>query len=122
MGLIATILNFILRPEASHFLGFTAASFVFDLTTVLIGYNNLLKRGIPSYVLLVAVSVLSTLVAGTIIGSFFLNPTFLQNMFGGVILYTLIHGAGGLIGGLLGVSIMKGLQTRLLEVLGLDEL
>ncbi|MEM2478557.1 MAG: hypothetical protein QXF13_06035, partial [Thermoproteota archaeon] len=30
VGIVATIINFIFRPGATHFLGFTAASVVFD--------------------------------------------------------------------------------------------
>lgn len=49
MGVIATILNFLLRPSAVHFLGFTVASIVFDASTRLIGYGNSLNRRIISY-------------------------------------------------------------------------
>ncbi len=112
MGVIATILNFMLRPGASHFLGFTSASFVFDATTWAIGYGNSLDRRLVSSVSLVTVSVLSTLLAGCIIGTFFMNPMFLKNMFGGVVFFAALHGMGGLIGGSLGVTIVRGLEVR----------
>lgn len=86
MGILATILNFMLRPGALHFLGFTAASVVFDATARAVGYRNVLDRRLVSSVILLAFSVLATLVAGFIIGSLFINPMFLSNMFGGVAL------------------------------------
>ena len=33
VGLISTVINFILRPAATHFVGFLAASILFDITT-----------------------------------------------------------------------------------------
>jgi len=112
MGILATILNFMLRPGATHFLGFTAASIVFDATARAVSYKNSLDRRLVSSVILVAFSLLSTLVAGVIIGSFFMNPMFLSNMFGGVAFFAALHGAGGLIGGALGVTIVRGLEAR----------
>lgn len=112
MGMIATLLNFALRPEATHFLGFAAASVVFDVGTWAVGYRNCVGRRLASYVLLLAISVLSALVAGFIIGALFMNPTFLTGMFGGVALFAALHGAGGFIGGALGVTIVRGLEAR----------
>lgn len=112
MGVLATILNFMLRPGATHFLGFTAASIVFDATARAVGYKNSLDRRLVGSVLLVAFSLLSALVAGLIIGSFFMNPMFLSSMFGGVAFFAALHGAGGLIGGALGVTIVRGLEAR----------
>lgn len=112
MGLIATILNFMLRPEATHFLGFTAASVVFDIMTWVFGYKNSFDRRLISSASLVSFSFLSALVAGYIIGTFFMNPMFLSSMFGGVIFFAALHGAGGLIGGILGVILVKGLEVR----------
>ena len=112
MGLVATVLNFILRPGAVHFLGFTAASIVFDAAAVMLGYKNSLDRGLVSSVILVIISLLSTIVAGIIIGTFFMNPMFLSKMFGGVAFFAGLHGAGGIIGGALGVIIIRGLERR----------
>ncbi len=112
MGLVATVLNFILRPGAFHFLGFTTASVVFDVAAVIVGYRNSLDRGLVSSVILVSVSLLSTTVAGLIIGTFFMNPMFLSNMFGGVAFFATVHGLGGIIGGVLGVIITRGLEAR----------
>jgi len=112
MGLIATLLNFVLRPGAVHFLGFTAASIVFDAAAVMLGYKNSLDRGLVSSVIIVMISLLSTTVAGIIIGTFFMDPMFLSKMFGGVVFFAGLHGAGGIIGGALGVIIIRGLERR----------
>jgi len=112
MGLVATILNLILRPGSLHFLGFTVASVAFDAATALIGYKNCLERGRVSYASLVIISLASTIIAGLIIGSFFMNPTFLSNMFGGLMVFAALHGAGGIIGGVLGIVFVMGLEMR----------
>jgi len=112
MGCIATILNFILRPTAFHFIGFTVACAFFDIASHLIGYRNMLDRGLMSHMSLVALSVVSTAMAGLIIGSFFMNPGFLASAFGGVLFFAAIHGGGGLIGGILGIVIIRGLESR----------
>jgi len=112
MGLIATLLNFILRPGSFHFLGFTVACVFFDVTSSLIGYRKILDKGLKSSISLIVLSVVSTTIAGLIIGNFFMNPGFLSNMFGGVLVFAAIHGAGGLIGGALGVVLIRGLESR----------
>ena len=85
MGLIATLLNFVLRPGAFHFLGFTVACVFFDVVSYLIGYRNL-DKGLMSSISLIALSVVSTAIAGFIIGSFFMNPGFLSQMFSLIVL------------------------------------
>lgn len=112
MGLIATVLNFVFRPGAFHFFGFTVACAFFDAASSLTGYGNFLDKGITGYTSLVALSVASTALAGLIIGSFFMNPGFLASAFGGVMVFAAIHGGGGLIGGALGVVIIRGLERR----------
>ena len=44
VGLIATVINFIFNPGAIHFLGFTAASIVFDATSWLVRYKNAFRK------------------------------------------------------------------------------
>jgi len=112
MGLVATILNLILRPGSLHFLGFTVASVAFDAATAMIGYKNCLDRGRVSYASLITISFASTVIAGIIIGSFFMNPVFLSNMFGGVLFFAALHGGGGIVGGVLGIVFVIGLKTR----------
>ena len=112
MGLVATILNLVLRPGSFHFLGFTVASVAFDAATALIGYTNCLECGRVSYASLVIVSFASTIIAGLIIGSFFMNPMFLSNMFGGLMFFAALHGIGGIVGGVLGIVFVTGLKMR----------
>jgi len=111
-GVIATILTLALRPGATHFFGFTAASVVFDVLTKLIGYRNCLEKPILSTISLLSVSIASTAVAGLIIGSLFMNPKFLATMFGGVAFFTGLHAAGGAIGGGIGVVLVRALEAR----------
>jgi len=112
MGLVATALNFVLRPDAIHFLGFTAACILFDAATILIGYDRILANNIKGWSLALAVSTASSAVAGLIIGVFFMNPMFLASAFGGVAFFAGVHAAGGLIGGVLGVTFVRGLESR----------
>jgi len=112
MGLTATALNLFLRPGAFHFFGFTVACIFFDIALRLIGYSNMLDKGLRSHVSLVALSVASTTMAGFLIGSFFMNPVFIANAFGGIIFFAAIHGGGGLVGGVFGIVMIKGLERR----------
>ncbi len=101
-GIIATLLNFVFRPEAVHFLGFTIASFIFDLLSRGVGYERCFSRG---GILATIIAVLSTWIAGFIIGMFFLAKADL-------IVFPLLHATGGLIGALLGLAIIRGLESR----------
>ncbi|MBS7631750.1 hypothetical protein KEJ47_09350 [Candidatus Bathyarchaeota archaeon] len=112
MGTIATMLNFLLRPGAVHFLGFTVASIAFDISTRLTGYRNFLNRRLISYIAVLAISFISTLIAGFIIGNLFMSHVYLLNMYGGVLFFTILHGAGGIIGGIIGIIIMRSLEAR----------
>ena len=111
VGVIATIVNFMFRPTAMHFLGFMAASIVFDVLTFASGYERLFKRRILGSIILVAISIISAAVAGFIIGSFFMAPKALQR-WGGVLGWAGLHAIGGVIGGVVGVSLMNALEIR----------
>ena len=111
-GVIATILTLALRPEATHFFGFTAASVVFDALARLIGYRTCLDRPIPSAISLLFISIASTAVAGLIIGFLFMNPKFLARMFGGVAFFAGLHALGGFIGGVVGLTLVRALMAR----------
>jgi len=67
MGVVGTLLNLIIRPGASHFLGFAAATVMFNFATAIIGYENVFNRGARAFSLVV-VSVTSTTVASINIG------------------------------------------------------
>ncbi|MGQ9680636.1 MAG: hypothetical protein ACUVV4_07745 [Candidatus Bathyarchaeia archaeon] len=112
MGAIATMLNFILRPSAIHFLGFTVASIVFDVSTRLITYEKGFNRRVISNFAILGTSFLSALVAGFIIGSLFMNPVSLSSMYGGILFFAMLHGAGGILGGVIGIVIVRGLEVR----------
>lgn len=108
-GIIATIITLALNPSATHFFGFTTASIVFDVLARLIGYRSCLEKPILSIISLLSVSAVSTAVAGSIIGVLFMNLT----MFGGVALFAVLHVAGGVIGGVIGLILIRALSTRI---------
>jgi len=112
-GVIATIIILALRPNAAYFLGFTTASVIFDVLTRIIGYKNCLEKPVLCIASLLSVSTISMAVAGAIIGTVFTNPNFLTKMFGGVAFFTVLHAIGGIIGGILGIMLMKALSTRI---------
>lgn len=112
LGVLATVLNFVLRPDATHFVGFTVACVFFDVVLSALGYGTVIEGGMKSSIILVVISVVSTSIVGFIISSFFMNPNFLRVTFGSVYLFAAIHGAGGLIGAVLGVTIVRGLESR----------
>ena len=108
-GITATIIMMMLNPNATHFFGFTAASVIFDVLTRLIGYQNCLEKPMLSVVSLLFASVASTAVAGIVIGNLFMNPA----PFGGVAFFSVLHAAGGVIGGTIGLMLIKALSTRI---------
>ena len=112
VGFIATLLNFILIPGANQFLGFTAASIFFDITLSLLKYNNTVEGGMRSNITLVAVSAAATFLAGYIIGNLFLAPQVLENVYGNVFFFAGVHMAGGLAGSLIGITLLRGLESR----------
>jgi hypothetical protein len=114
VGLIATVVSFIMNPGGVHFLGFTGASFVFEGFTFVIGFDRILENDLMGWGLLLMASIISTMVAGVIIGTFFMNPVFLASAFGGIVFFAGLHGAGGFVGGILGVIIVSGLEKRVM--------
>ena len=111
IGLVATGISFVLNPGGLHFLGFAAASFVFDLLTRFIGYSNCFGKPILTILTLLPVSVVSAAFAGFTIGSFFMPSQALINL-GGVLGWVGLHAAGGVIGGAIGVSLVSALNSR----------
>jgi hypothetical protein len=111
VGLIATAVNFAINPAAVIFLGFTAASIVFDATSKLAGYENTFAKPKSTMAVAVAASVVSAAVAGFIIGSFFMPAAALVS-WGGVLGWAGLHAAGGLIGGILGGALVNMLISR----------
>jgi len=113
VGLVATVINFSFptRPDSVFFLGFTVASFVFDVLAWLLGYRNLFEKALTSTLSLVLISVLSAAVAGSIIGLFFMPATALASV-GGVLGWAALHGVGGVIGGFIGAPLTTALTAR----------
>jgi hypothetical protein len=112
-GIIATIITLILNPFSTQFLGFTVASIIFDVLTKLIGYRNSLEKPKLSVISLLFASLVSTATAGTIIGYIFMDSNFLLTFFGGVTFFAILHAAGGVIGGIIGIFLTKTLSTRI---------
>lgn len=111
VGLIALIINMMVRPTALHFFGFFAASIVFDLLTFFSGYKRIFRKRLAGSITLFAISVFSAAVAGLIIGSFFMPPQALTS-WGGMAGWAGLHAVGGIIGGAVGVTLMNALTVR----------
>jgi hypothetical protein len=111
VGLIATVVNFVFNPSGFHFLGFTAASVIFDITAWLIGYDRCFRKPLSVAVSMFSVSILSAAVAGLIIGMFFMVAPALTR-WGGVLGWAGLHAAGGVIGGFIGITLVTGLSAR----------
>jgi hypothetical protein len=111
VGIIATVINFMLNPYGVHFLGFTAASIVFDLVTSLVGSDRIFKTTAVTTVSMLAVSTLSAAFAGLIIGYFFMAAVAMYR-WGGIFGWAALHAVGGIIGGFVGVALITGLTVR----------
>jgi len=110
-GLVATLVNFIIRPTALHFLGFTAASLIFDGLTGLIGYRRCFGNPKTGVVGIASASLLSSAAAGVIIGSLFMLPNLLAAV-GGLVVFTGLHVTGGAIGAAVGIALIRALEAR----------
>jgi hypothetical protein len=110
IGLIATGINFALGGGI-HFLGFTVASIFFDLATRLIGYDNSFKKPAFAIISMMMFSIISSALAGYIIGTFFMAGPGIVN-WGGVIGWAGLHTVGGVIGGIIGTFLILALTNR----------
>lgn len=111
VGLIALIINMIVRPTALHFFGFLAASVVFDILALISGYNRIFEKRLIGSMILIIISVTSAAFAGLVIGSFFMAPSALIQ-WGGVLSWAGLHAGGGIIGGTIGITIVNALSVR----------
>lgn len=111
VGIVATVINFVLNPAGVHFLGFTVASVVFDVLTRLMGYENCFGGKILGGILTLAASAASAAVAGFMIGSIFMAAPNLAP-WGGVLGWVLLHVAGGVIGWIIGTALVVSLEAR----------
>ncbi|NWF86264.1 hypothetical protein HXY32_00370 [Candidatus Bathyarchaeota archaeon] len=112
-SIIATIITLTLNPSATQFFGFTAAGIVFDILTKLVGYKNSLDKRVLSTITLLFVSFVSTTTTGVIIGSLFMNSTFLTALFGGIAFFAMLHATGGVAGAIVGIVLTKTLSARI---------
>lgn len=110
IGLIATVINFALGGGI-HFLGFTAASIVFDLVTKLAGYDRAFKKPLYTVVSMMVASISSATVAGYLIGVFFMAGPAMAK-WGGVLGWAGLHAVGGIIGGAIGTFLVLALKAR----------
>jgi len=111
IGMIATIINFILVPNPYHFLGFTVAAIFFDFTITISGFNRVFTRKTYTIVSMMPISILSATLAGYIIGTLFMGGATLAAM-GGAFGWAGLHAVGGVIGGAIGASLAIGLDAR----------
>jgi hypothetical protein len=111
IGLIATVINFAINPQAVIFLGFTAASVVFDAATGLASQGSFYARPRNVFALAILASAISASVAGILIGLFFMAGPALA-VWGGVAGWAALHTAGGLVGGTLGGLLVNMLVSR----------
>jgi hypothetical protein len=108
VGLVVAGMTFMVNPTAFQMLGFVVASIVFDIVTRLLGYERLFKNLTLGGMILVVISVLCTGLAGTIIGIFFMGFRTVQ----AILMFAGLHAIGGLIGGIIGVVLVKALVAR----------
>lgn len=106
-GLIVTLLTLAFRPGAFHMLGFLAASILFDLTTKAVGYGLLSDR-LKGGVVFFFTSLISSALAGFIIGSLFMNIKAVS----GILFFMGLHMVGGIMGSVIGVTLINALDVR----------
>lgn len=109
-GLLVSALTFMLQPNAFQMLGFIGASFLFDVLTRTIGYKSVFDRPLPSTFALVSLSVLSAWFAGLTIAFIVMNMASLS----GALVFSGLHATGGLLGGVIGIIIVRALNTRMI--------
>lgn len=115
IGAIATVINFVLRPSAVHFLGFTVASIFFDLAISFVGFTKPFSKKAYTVASIMPISIASAALAGYLIGTFFMSGPALAPM-GGVIGWAAMHAIGGIIGGAIGISLVIGLDARKVRI------
>ena len=111
VGFIALIINLMVRPTALQFVGFFAASIVFDVLSFISGYSRIFGKRLVGSLILFIISVISAAVAGFIIGLLFLSPSLLAS-WGGLLGWMGLHAVGGIIGGIIGLVLMNALSAR----------
>jgi hypothetical protein len=111
VGFVATIINFALAGGL-HFLGFTVAAIFFDLVIAIIGYGRVFKRSINTIISMMMAAIASAALAGAIIGLLFMAGSPLLGQWGGVAGWAGLHIVGGIIGGIIGTTLVLALKKR----------
>jgi uncharacterized protein YcfJ len=62
------------------------------------------------------ISISSAAVAGTIIGTFFMIGSPMLTQWGGIAGWAVLHIIGGVIGGIIGITLVSALKTRKISV------
>jgi hypothetical protein len=115
VGLIATAINIALGGGV-QFLGFTLAAVFFDMVVGGIGFQRAFKRPAITTVSMMLVAVASAAVAGAIIGALFMVGAPLLAQWGGVAGWAGLHMIGGVIGGVIGTTLVLALKKRRIAV------
>jgi hypothetical protein len=115
VGLIATIINLALNA-GMQFLGFLAASVFFDVVVSVIGYGRAFRKPAYTTVSMMLVAVASAAVAGAIIGAVFMTDAPLLTRWGGIAGWAGLHMIGGVIGGIIGTTLVLALKKRRITV------
>ena len=111
VGFVATTINFALGAGV-HFLGFTVATIFFDIVIAFIGYGRIFTRSVNMILTMMTIAILSAALAGAIIGTVFMGASPLLNQWGGVFGWAGLHMIGGVIGGIIGTSLILALNKR----------
>ncbi len=111
-GFIMVLITLIFYPSSTYILGFLAASVVFDIATRLVGYRLIIRvKSKIGAAGLIASSLFSSMVAGVVIGVLFM-PLGLITLLGGLVGFAGLHVLGGLMGAIIGLSLLRGLKAR----------
>ncbi len=115
VGLIATAINFGLGGGV-QFLGFTVAAVFFDVVMAVIGYGRAFNKPANTTITMMIVAIASAAVAGAIIGAVFMAGAPLLAQWGGVAGWAGLHMVGGVIGGIIGITLVLALKKRKINV------
>jgi len=107
-GVVVAAMTLTIQPTAFHILAFIAASIVFDIAVKALGYERLFASPVGGSLILIILSVLSAGIAGAIIGPLFMGLGALQ----AILTFSGLHAFGGLIGGIIGVVVVRALTAR----------
>lgn len=115
VGLVATAINFALSGGV-HFLGFTVVAVFFDVVIAVIGYDRAFNKPANTVVTMMIVAIASAAFAGAIIGAVFMVGVPLLAQWGGVAGWAGLHMIGGVIGGIIGTTLVLALKKRNIAV------